>query len=252
MVTEMTDLERIKELVSILNKAGKSYYSEGVEIMSNFEYDKLYDELVKLEEKTKIVLSDSPTVNVGYETLSELPKERHDSPMLSLDKTKNSDELVDWLGSQRGLLSWKLDGLTIVLTYENGELLKAVTRGNGEVGEIITQNAKVFKNIPLNVPFKGHMVLRGEAVISYSEFKRINALLSEEEKAKFKPVAEKLSSMGIYMTGLDVIDEKIIEVNVTSPCYFIKEINNHFGCHLEDKIADYILSMAEKRMLAVV
>ena len=181
MVTEMTDLERIKELVSILNKAGKSYYSEGVEIMSNFEYDKLYDELVKLEEKTKIVLSDSPTVNVGYETLSELPKERHDSPMLSLDKTKNSDELVDWLGSQRGLLSWKLDGLTIVLTYENGELLKAVTRGNGEVGEIITQNAKVFKNVPLSIPFKGRLVIRGEAIITYSDFKKINEKIPEIE-----------------------------------------------------------------------
>ena len=185
MVTEMTDLERIKELVSILNKAGKSYYSEGVEIMSNFEYDKLYDELVKLEEKTKIVLSDSPTVNVGYETLSELPKERHDSPMLSLDKTKNSDELVDWLGSQRGLLSWKLDGLTIVLTYENGELLKAVTRGNGEVGEIITQNAKVFKNVPLSIPFKGRLVIRGEAIITYSDFEKINEKIPEAD-AKYK------------------------------------------------------------------
>ena len=181
----MTDLERIKELVSILNKAGKSYYSEGVEIMSNFEYDKLYDELVKLEEKTKIVLSDSPTVNVGYETLSELPKERHDSPMLSLDKTKNPDELVDWLGSQRGLLSWKLDGLTIVLTYENGELLKAVTRGNGEVGEIITQNAKVFKNVPLSIPFKGRLVIRGEAIITYSDFNRINEEIPEMD-AKYK------------------------------------------------------------------
>ena len=181
----MTDLERIKELVSILNKAGKSYYSEGVEIMSNFEYDKLYDELVKLEEKTKIVLSDSPTVNVGYETLSELPKERHDSPMLSLDKTKNPDELVDWLGSQRGLLSWKLDGLTIVLTYENGELLKAVTRGNGEVGEIITQNAKVFKNVPLSIPFKGRLVIRGEAIITYSDFEKINKQI-EDVDAKYK------------------------------------------------------------------
>ena len=178
MVTEMTDLERIKELVSILNKAGKSYYSEGVEIMSNFEYDKLYDELVKLEEKTKIVLSDSPTVNVGYETLSELPKERHDSPMLSLDKTKNSDELVDWLGSQRGLLSWKLDGLTIVLTYENGELLKAVTRGNGEVGEIITQNAKVFKNVPLSIPFKGRLVIRGSV-------RQLNNKITEERNVRF-------------------------------------------------------------------
>ena len=185
MVTEMTDLERIKELVSILNKAGKSYYSEGVEIMSNFEYDKLYDELVKLEEKTKIVLSDSPTVNVGYETLSELPKERHESPMLSLDKTKDREVLRDWLKDQTGLLSWKLDGLTIVLTYEDGRLSKAVTRGNGEIGEIITNNAKVFKNVPVTIPYKGKLVLRGEAIITYSDFNRINEELPEMD-AKYK------------------------------------------------------------------
>lgn len=177
--------DRIKELVNILSKAGKSYYSEGKELMSNYEYDALYDELVLLEKETGYVLSDSPTINVGYEVLSELPKEEHEAPMLSLDKTKSPKELADWLGNQKGLLSWKLDGLTIVLTYENGELQKAVTRGNGEVGEIITNNAKVFKNVPLIIPFKEKLVLRGEAIITYSDFERINRQLPEAD-AKYK------------------------------------------------------------------
>lgn len=181
----MDKLDRIKELVEILNKAGEAYYSKGTEIMSNFEYDALYDELVALEKETGHVLSNSPTINVGFETLSELPKERHESPMLSLDKTKSREALRDWLGDNLGVLSWKLDGLTIVLTYENGELSKAVTRGNGEIGEIITNNAKVFKNIPLNIPYKGKLVLRGEAIISYSDFERINEQIPEAD-AKYK------------------------------------------------------------------
>lgn len=179
------DLKRIRELVDLLNKAGKAYYSEGREIMSNFEYDALYDELTRLEKKTGCVLSDSPTVNVGYEVLSELPKETHESPMLSLDKTKSVEELISWVGDQKALLSWKLDGLTIVLTYDNGELLKAVTRGNGEVGEIITNNARVFKNIPIIIPYKGKLVLRGEAIITYSDFERINEKIPEAD-AKYK------------------------------------------------------------------
>ena len=181
----MDKLERIKELVELLNKAGKSYYSEGQEIMSNYEYDALYDELKKLEEETGCVLSNSPTVNVGYEVLSELPKERHDSPMLSLDKTKDREALRDWLGEQKGVLSWKLDGLTIVLTYEDGKLSKAVTRGNGEIGEIITNNARVFKNVPVTIPYKGKLVLRGEAIITYSDFNRINEEIPEMD-AKYK------------------------------------------------------------------
>lgn len=181
----MNQVSRIKELVELLNKAGKSYYSEGREMMSNYEYDALYDELVSLEKETGYVLSNSPTVNVGYEVLSELPKERHESPMLSLDKTKSAEELAQWLGNQKGLLSWKLDGLTIVLTYENGELAKAVTRGNGEVGEIITNNAKVFKNVPVTIPFKGKLVLRGEAIITYSDFEKINEQIPEAD-AKYK------------------------------------------------------------------
>lgn len=181
----MDKLERIKELVELLNKAGKSYYSEGQEIMSNYEYDALYDELKKLEEETGCVLSSSPTVNVGYEVLSELPKERHDSPMLSLDKTKDREALRDWLGEQKGVLSWKLDGLTIVLTYEDGKLSKAVTRGNGEIGEIITNNARVFKNVPVTIPYKGKLVLRGEAIITYSDFNRINEEIPEMD-AKYK------------------------------------------------------------------
>ncbi len=181
----MNKVDRIKELVDILNKAGRSYYSEGTEIMSNFEYDSLYDELVKLEKETGYVKSDSPTVNVGYEVLSELPKERHERPMLSLDKTKEPEVLRDWLKDQKGLLSWKLDGLTIVLTYDNGELVKAVTRGNGEVGEIITPNARMFKNIPVVIPYKGKLVLRGEAIITYSDFERINEQIPEAD-AKYK------------------------------------------------------------------
>ena len=181
----MEALSRIKELVEILNEAGKSYYSQGLEIMTNYEYDKLYDELVELEKQTGCVLSNSPTVNVGYASLSELPKERHESPMLSLDKTKNPDDLVSWLKDKEGVLSWKLDGLTIVLTYEDGMLLKAVTRGNGDVGEIITNNARVFKNLPVSIPYKGRLILRGEAIITYSDFERINQLIPETD-AKYK------------------------------------------------------------------
>lgn len=177
--------DRMRELVDILNKASKAYYAEDTEIMSNFEYDKLYDELVQLEKETGITLSDSPTIHVGYEVVSSLPKEKHPAPMLSLDKTKEVDTLRDWLGSQPGLLSWKMDGLTVVLTYDGGELVKAVTRGNGEVGEVITANAKTFKNIPLRIAYKGRLVIRGEAVISYSDFERINSEIPETD-AKYK------------------------------------------------------------------
>ncbi|HEX3076293.1 MAG TPA: NAD-dependent DNA ligase LigA [Lachnospiraceae bacterium] len=175
----------IKEKVEELNSAARAYYQEDREIMSNLEYDKLYDELLELEKETGIILSNSPTQNVGYEILSELPKERHESSMLSLDKTKDVEVLRDWLGTQEGLLSWKLDGLTIVLTYSQGKLVKAVTRGNGEIGEVITNNAKVFRNIPLNVSYQGDFVLRGEAVIKYSDFEKINAQI-EDVDAKYK------------------------------------------------------------------
>ena len=176
---------RMKELVEILNEASKAYYAKDEEIMSNFEYDTLYDELVKLEEETGVTLANSPTVNVGYEAVDELPKEAHEKPMLSLAKTKSREELRDWLNGKEALLSWKLDGLTIVLTYENGKLIKAVTRGNGEVGEVITPNAKVFVNVPLQIPFKGSLVLRGEAVITYSDFDKINSEMAEDEE-KYK------------------------------------------------------------------
>ena len=176
---------RIKELVEILNKAAKSYYVDAVEIMPNIEYDKLYDELVKLEKEINVVLSNSPTQNVGYETASELPKKAHESPMLSLDKTKSVTELEDWLGDNEALLSWKMDGLTIVLTYIGGELVEAVTRGNGIIGEVITNNAKNFQNVPLKIEYKGELILRGEAVIKYSDFKRINESISDAD-AKYK------------------------------------------------------------------
>ncbi|HOJ81160.1 MAG TPA: NAD-dependent DNA ligase LigA [Clostridiales bacterium] len=170
----MDKIRLMKEKIELLNKAAKAYYQENREIMSNYEYDRLYDELVELEKETGMVLSNSPTVRVGYELLTALPKERHEKPMLSLDKTKDVEVLKSWLGDRKGLLSWKLDGLTIVLTYSDGTLAKAVTRGNGEVGEVVTNNVKVFKNIPLVIPFKGDLILRGEAVISYSDFNRIN------------------------------------------------------------------------------
>ncbi len=176
--------DRMKELVKTLNHAAMVYYQGQDEIMSNLEYDRLYDELVSLEKESGVVLAKSPTQKVGYEVLSELPKERHLSQMLSLDKTKETAELAEWLGNQEGLLSWKLDGLTVVLTYENGELIKAVTRGNGQIGEVITNNAKVFQNIPLKIPCREQVVLRGEAVIPYSEFRRINKELPEEEQYK--------------------------------------------------------------------
>lgn len=178
-------MSRMKELVSILNCASKAYYAQDTEIMSNFEYDRLYDELVSLEEETGVIIANSPTMRVGYEAVEELPKERHDRSMLSLAKTKSREELRDWLNGKEALLSWKLDGLTIVLTYSEGRLVKAVTRGNGEVGEVVTNNAKVFRNVPLSIPFQGELVLRGEAVITYSEFEKINSRI-EEAEAKYK------------------------------------------------------------------
>ena len=177
--------KRIRELIGTLRAAGRAYYQESREIMSNFEYDKLYDELVSLEKETGIVFANSPTQNVGYEVVSALPKERHEKPMLSLNKTKSVEELADWLGGQTGLLSWKMDGLTIVLTYQNGTLVKAVTRGNGEIGEVITANAKAFANVPLNISYQGELILRGEAIIRYSDFEKINEQI-EDVDAKYK------------------------------------------------------------------
>lgn len=177
--------QRMRELIATLSEASKAYYQENREIISNYEYDKLYDELVGLEKETGVVLSQSPTVSVGYEALDELPKERHETPMLSLDKTKNVEDLKEFLGGQKALMSWKLDGLTIVLTYQGGELVKAVTRGNGEVGEVITPNARMFTNIPVRIAYQEELILRGEAVISYSDFEKINQEI-EDVDAKYK------------------------------------------------------------------
>lgn len=176
---------RMKELVATLQEASRAYYAENREIMSNYDYDRLYDELEELEKETGVILSDSPTVSVGYESVDELPKERHESPMLSLGKTKSREELQEWLQGKPAILSWKLDGLTVVLTYYEGKLAKAVTRGNGEVGEVITNNARTFKNLPLSIAYQGELVLRGEAVITYSDFERINEEIPEAE-AKYK------------------------------------------------------------------
>ncbi|MEG0813869.1 MAG: NAD-dependent DNA ligase LigA [Clostridium sp.] len=183
----MTDkkIDRIRELIRILRPAGRAYYQEDRELMSNYEYDKLYDELVALEQETGVVFGNSPTKQVGYEVVDVLPKERHEKPMLSLSKTKSGEELRDWLGDKKGLLSWKMDGLTIVLTYDHGILTKAVTRGNGEIGEVITGNARAFINVPSNIAFQGQLILRGEAVICYSDFKKLNEDIKEID-AKYK------------------------------------------------------------------
>ena len=178
-------MERMRELVELLNRARRAYEQDDTEIMSNYEYDQLYDELLGLEKELNTTLASSPTVNVGYEVLSELPKERHESPMLSLDKTKEVGRLKEFLGDQKAVISWKLDGLTIVLTYRGGTLAKAVTRGNGEVGEVVTNNARVFQNLPLNIPYQGELVLRGEAVISYKDFEKINEEIGDAD-AKYK------------------------------------------------------------------
>ena len=180
-----SSIKKMKELGEKLREASRAYYQEDREIMSNVEYDALYDTLSTLEKETGIVLADSPTVNVGYEAVEQLPKEEHERPMLSLDKTKEREALREFIGEHPTLLSWKLDGLTIVLTYENGELIKAVTRGNGIVGEVITNNARVFKNIPLKISFKGRLVLRGEAIITYSDFEKINKTIGDAD-AKYK------------------------------------------------------------------
>ena len=178
-------MDRMRELVSLLSRASEAYYAKDEEIMSNFEYDRLYDELAQLERELGVTLTDSPTVKVGYEAVDELPKERHETAMLSLAKTKSREELAAWLNGKTGVLSWKLDGLTIVLTYRDGALRKAVTRGNGEVGEVVTGNARVFRNLPLAIPFQGELILRGEAVITYSGFEKINREI-EDDKAKYK------------------------------------------------------------------
>ena len=177
-------MDRMKELIKKLSDASKHYYQLSDNVMSDYDYDKLYDELVELEKSTGIIMSGSPTQNVGYSVLNNLTKIKHDNPMLSLDKTKSIEKLKDWLGDKEGVFSWKLDGLTIVLKYDKGELVQAVTRGNGEIGEDITHNARVFKNIPLKISFFGKLTIRGEGVIAYSEFKRINEELADEEKYK--------------------------------------------------------------------
>ena len=178
-------LKRMKELAGVLSEASRAYYQESRELMSNLEYDRLYDELLRLEEETGTVFAGSPTQKVGYEVLSELTRERHEKPMRSLNPTKSVDELKEWLGNQTGLLSWKMDGLTVVLTYENGVLSKAVTRGNGEIGEVITGNARTFVNLPMSIPYKERLILRGEAVITYPDFEKLNASIADAD-ARYK------------------------------------------------------------------
>ena len=180
-------LNRMKELIEILNNASRLYYQYSTPIMTDFEYDKLYDELEKLEKETNTVLSNSPTQNVEPEAIDSLVKVEHPAPMLSLSKTKSISELASFLGNQEGLISWKLDGLTIVLTYKDGKLSSGVTRGNGIIGEVVTENVKKFKNIPLTIPYKGTLVVRGEAVIKYSDFNKMNEELDDDSSQYKNP-----------------------------------------------------------------
>ena len=207
-------IARMKELISFLNEAAKAYYQEGREIVSNLEYDKAYDTLLSLEKESGVVLSGSPSQNVGYAVATALPKEAHEMPMLSLDKTKSVEDLQSFLQGQEGILSWKLDGLTIVLHYQEGKLVKAVTRGNGIVGELVTENAKTFQNLPLQIPFKGHLVVRGEAFISYSDFERINEELPEEG-AKYKN-PRNLCSGSVRQLDPKVTKERRVQISLLS------------------------------------
>ena len=225
----MDKREQIKELVKKLNEASRAYYKDDVEIMSNLEYDKLYDQLEELEKETGIILANSPTQKVGYEVLQSLPKEAHKSKMLSLDKTKEVSQLESWLGNEKGLLSWKLDGLTVVLTYENGKLAKAVTRGNGEVGEVVTANAKAFENLPVNIPFnEGTLTLRGEAFIKYSDFERINKDIPELD-AKYKN-PRNLCSGSVRQLNTEVTAKR----SVNFAAFSLSEISGD-----EDKLPDF-------------
>lgn len=225
----MDKREQIKELAKKLNEASRAYYKDDVEIMSNLEYDKLYDQLEELEKETGIILANSPTQKVGYEVLQSLPKEAHKSKMLSLDKTKEVSQLESWLGNEKGLLSWKLDGLTVVLTYENGKLAKAVTRGNGEVGEVVTANAKAFENLPVNIPFnEGTLTLRGEAFIKYSDFERINKDIPELD-AKYKN-PRNLCSGSVRQLNTEVTAKR----SVNFAAFSLSEISGD-----EDKLPDF-------------
>nr|MCR5796954.1 NAD-dependent DNA ligase LigA [Eubacterium sp.] len=233
----MSTNQRMLELIDILNNAAKVYYQGKDEVMSNYEYDELYDELVRLEEQTGITMNNSPTVNVGYETLSKLTKEEHVAPMLSLDKTKSVDELTSWLGDHAGILSLKLDGLSVILTYENGKLVKALTRGNGTIGEVITNNAKMFKNIPHKINYKGRMVVRGEALIKYSDFEVINESLSIEEQYK-NP--RNLCSGTVRQLNNKIVEER----NVNYYVYNLIETDSDFGTFSKkSEILEKIISL---------
>lgn len=217
--------QRMKELIEILNKASELYYKQSTSMMSDYEYDKLYDELVELEKETNMTLSNSPTINVEPETLTSLEKVEHPSPMLSLSKTKIVDELAEFLGDEEGLLSWKLDGLTIVLTYENGSLLSGVTRGNGVIGEVVTENVKQFKNIPLTIPYKGKLVVRGEAVIKYSDFNKMNEELSDDETQYKNP--RNLCSGSVRQLNSSITAKRNVNCVIFSLIETDNEISNY-------------------------
>ena len=247
----MSDIERMKELVAALNHAARVYYQGQDEIMTNFEYDKGYDELCALEKKTGIVMANSPTINVGYETLSELPKEAHVAPMLSLGKTKDTEELAEWLGDRKGLLSLKLDGLSVILTYREGVLVKALTRGNGEVGEVITNNAKTFKNIPSKIRYDGELIIRGEALIRYSDFEVLNRSFTDIQE-KYKNPRNLCSGTVRQLNNKITAERNVhfyvynqIETDGKEPAFKSKEEILHFLENLGFVVGSYVTVVSE-------
>ena len=217
---------RLYELIDILNEAADYYYNKNKEKLSNLEYDKLYDELVLLEEETGIIKADSPSQRVGYSVAEGLEKFTFDTPMLSLDKTKSVDKLAEFLKDKEGILSYKLDGLTVVLTYENGRLINAVTRGNGLVGEVITDNAKHFKNLPIGIPYKERLVIRGEAVISYFDFDKINSLFEQEVDRYKNP--RNLCSGTVRALDSSVVAKRGVHFFVFGIVEGLNELNTYF------------------------
>ena len=241
---ETAAIMRMKELVQKLDRAAKAYYQQDTEIISNREYDQMYDELQALEKETGTVLANSPTISVGYEAVDQLPKEEHESPMLSLDKTKDREVLREFIGEHKTLLSWKLDGLTIVLTYENGELAKAVTRGNGVTGEVVTNNARVFKNVPLKIPYQGRLVLRGEAIITYSDFERINESI-EDVDAKYKNPRNLCSGSVRLMNFKDVEYKGFVKAESEIIELFYFKFQDFPLLSRMDTVADYFIDEVE-------
>lgn len=218
------DRKRIETLTAQLNEASDAYYNGQDEKMSNYEWDAMFDELTALEEKTGFRLPDSPTQRVGFEGSGD--REPHEYPALSLAKTKRVEELQEWAGSRPVWLSWKLDGLTLVLTYDGGQLQKIVTRGNGTVGSNITFVKSAIHGVPLKLSYPGHLVVRGEAAISYTDFAQINATIEAEDGKYANPRNLASGTLGLDKSNLDKVKERHIHFHAFTLVHLDEEINS--------------------------